>query len=195
MLILASASPTRRQLLENARLQVEVTPAQIDERGLEESFKTTREPTARLAENLAVAKAESVSKQQRDHWVIGADQTLSFGTETLHKPANMTDAANQLRHLRNATHELTSAVAIARNGHSVWTHTDQARLTMRDFSEDELQQVLMLEGEALLGSVGSYRLEGASIRLFERIEGDYFTILGLPLLPLLHALRTHTAAD
>lgn len=191
MLILASASPTRRQLIENTGFEVLAIPAQLDERGIEESHSEAGKPSAQLAEHLARAKAESVAQLHPDALVIGADQTLDFEGETLHKPADLANAAVQLRRLRDATHTLTSAVALVRNGACVWSHTETAQLTMRDFSEAELQEILTLEGDAVLGSVGAYRLEGASIRLFDEIDGDYFTILGLPLLPLLQALRTY----
>lgn len=114
-----------------------------------------------------------------------------WGGETLHKPVDMVEAARQLDRLRGKTHHLHSAVALARDGEVLWSQVETARLTMLDFSAAERDAVLALEGPDVLGSVGAYRLEGPSIRLFERIEGDYFTILGLPLLPLLAALRQH----
>jgi septum formation protein len=123
--------------------------------------------------------------------VVGADQVLAVEGALLHKPADMQAARIQLDRLRGRTHSLFSGLALARGGRVLWSGAERADLTMRDFSDDERDRVLELEGSSLLGSVGSYRLEGPSIRLFEHIDGDYSTILGLPLLPLLEALRRH----
>ena len=127
--------------------------------------------------------------------VIGADQTLALGLELLHKPENRADAAAQLDHLRGKTHRLHAAVTLVRDGALLWSDMQSAELTMRDFSPEERDMVLYLEGDDVLGSVGGYRLEGPSIRLFETVTGDYFTILGLPLLPLLAALRDFAPAQ
>jgi septum formation protein len=121
--------------------------------------------------------------------VIGADQTLSLGTELLHKPVNRADAALQLDRLKGKTHRLHAAVTLVQHDVLLWSDIQTAELTMREFTDDDRDDVLAREGEAILSSVGGYRLEGPSIRLFEAISGDYFTILGLPLLPLLAALR------
>jgi len=123
--------------------------------------------------------------------VIGADQVLALGDARFHKPADLGEARMQLRALRGRTHALHSGIALVRNGTMLWSEVETAKLTMREFADAELDAVLADEGEAALSSVGGYRLEGPSIRLFETISGDYFTILGLPLLVLLAALRTY----
>ncbi len=215
MLILASKSAARNALLVGAGLRFESSPAQIDERGLEADVLGKGGDAREVARRLAEAKAVAVSAGRIGAVVIGADQVLAltdrpasgatplptspasgevpteFGVSILHKPQDMEGAAAQLDRLAGRTHWLHSGIALARNGDVVWSAVETAALTMRAFSVDERDAVLGLEGEAVLGSVGSYRLEGPSIRLFERIEGDYFTILGLPLLPLLAALRLH----
>lgn len=189
MLILASNSPTRKALLDQAGLRFTVQPARIDERALENEAIALGADGRDVALLLAHRKAESVSLAHPGHWVIGADQTLALGAELLHKPADRDLAAAQLDHLRGKTHRLHAGVSLARDGVSLWSDVQTAELTMRDFSAEERDAVLEREGDAILGSVGSYRLEGPSIRLFETVSGDYFTILGLPLLPLLAALR------
>ena len=191
MLILASSSLTRKALLQQAGLAFEVLPAVLDERALETEALAAGADGRDVALLLAERKAEAVSKAHPEAIVIGADQTLTLGAELLHKPASRSDAAAQLDHLRGKTHRLHAAVALAKQGVPLWSDLQTAELTMRDFSDAEREAVLDLEGEAILSSVGAYRLEGPSIRLFETVSGDYFTILGLPLLPLLAALRDH----
>jgi septum formation protein len=189
MLILASQSQTRKALLEQAGLVFTTTPATIDERGLETGVIEAGGDGRDVALLLAQRKAMAGAVNHVQGVVIGADQTLSLGTELLHKPANRAGAIAQLEHLKGKTHRLHAAVALVRDGQLVWSDVQTAELTMRDFSSDELNDVLAREGDAVLASVGGYRLEGPSIRLFETVAGDYFTILGLPLLPLLAALR------
>lgn len=189
MLILASASPTRKSLMEKASFSFSVVPASIDERALEARAVEAGADGRDLAGLLAKAKAEAVSILYPDAYVIGADQTLALGTELLHKPASREDAARQLDHLAGKTHRLHAAVALMRNGELLWSDIETAELTMRQFTPEERDLVLDLEADAALTAVGGYRLEGPSIRLFETITGDYFTILGLPLLPLIGALR------
>lgn len=189
MLILASASPTRKSLMEKASFSFMVVPASVDERALEAQALEAGADGRDLAGLLARAKAEAVSKRHPDAYVIGADQTLALGTELLHKPSSREDAARQLDHLAGKTHRLHAAVALVRNGELLWSDIETAELTMRHFEPEERDLVLDLEGSAALTAVGGYRLEGPSIRLFETITGDYFTILGLPLLPLIGALR------
>lgn len=205
MLILASQSQSRRALLAGAGLRFETSPAQIDERALEAEVLGKGGDALAVAQKLAEAKALTVSANHGGAVVIGADQVLAEADgplpgsptrgevkkEILHKPADMADAATQLDRLRGRTHYLHSGVALVRDGAVLWSSVESAALTMRDFSPAERDIVLALEGEAVLGSVGGYRLEGPSIRLFSQVEGDYFTILGLPLLPLLAALRLH----
>ena len=189
MLILASNSATRKALLAGAGLRFEASPAQIDERALEATL--LGKAAEAIARELAEAKALDVSARNRGATVIGGDQVLAFAGELLHKPADLAAARDQLDRLRGQLHHLHCGVALARDGVLLWSQTHSARLLMRDFSDAERDEVLALEGEAVLGSVGAYRLEGPSVRLFAAIEGDYFTILGLPLLPLLTALRLH----
>ncbi len=189
MLILASTSATRKALLDKAGLRFDIRPASIDERSIEAEAFDAGADARDIALILARRKAEAVSALCPGALVIGADQTLALGLELLHKPANRTAAAEQLDRLRGKTHRLHAAVALVRDGEFLWSDAQTAELTMRDFSPEERDAVLDLEGEQVLGSVGGYRLEGPSIRLFETVVGDYFTILGLPLLPLLAALR------
>ncbi len=189
MLILASSSTTRKVLLDKAGLRFTIMPADIDERTIEAEAIASGADGRDVALLLAQRKAEAVSAQNPGAMVIGADQTLALGLELLHKPKTRADAAIQLDHLRGKTHRLHAAVTLVRDGALLWSDMQTAELTMRSFSEDERDVVLDMEGDLLLDSVGAYRLEGPSIRLFETVVGDYFTILGLPLLPLLAALR------
>ncbi len=191
MLILASKSATRQALLSGAGLRFETSPAQIDERVLEADVLGKGGDARAVARSLAAAKALAVSANHPQAVVIGADQVLAFCKELLHKPTSLAEAARQLDRLNGETHHLHAGIALARGGAVLWSAVESATLVMRRFTEAERDAILALEGDAVLGSVGAYRLEGPSVRLFERIEGDYFTILGLPLLPLLAALREH----
>lgn len=191
MLILASQSSARKALLAGAGLRFGTTRADIDERALEDAVRASGADAAGVALALAEAKAKAVSQDQNSAFVIGADQTLALDQELLHKPADRGEAARQLDRLRGRSHQLHAAVALAQNGRTLWSGVETATLTLRNFSEAERDDVLDREGEAILDCVGSYRLEGPSIRLFAQVDGDYFTILGLPLLPLLAALRDH----
>jgi len=191
MLILASKSTARNALLAGAGLRFATSPARIDERALEARELGKGATILELARTLAEAKALAVAAGNPGATVIGADQLLALGTELLHKPTDLAAASGQLERLAGRTHSLIAGVALAQEGQIVWSYVDTATLTMRDVSAREREQILALEGDRILDSVGAYRLEGPSIRLFDRIEGDYFTILGLPLLPLLAALRTH----
>jgi septum formation protein len=187
--VLASASRARRELLAAAGVAFTVEPADVDEPALRRSLGPETAP-AEVADVLARAKAEDVGKRHRDGLVIGADQVLAFGGEVLSKPGDAAGARATLTKLRGKTHELISAVAFAEDGRITFTHTATARLTMRDFSEAFLEEYLVRAGDRVGQSVGAYELEGLGVQLFERIEGDYFTILGLPLLPVLAELRT-----
>lgn len=189
MLILASQSATRKALLEQAGLRFSTVPASVDERRLETAAIANGGGGREVALLLAQEKAAAVAQHHPGAIVIGADQTLSLGTELLHKPSDRAGAAAQLDHLRGKTHRLHAAVALVRDGLLLWSDVQVAELTLRDFSAAERDDVLNREGDAVMASVGGYRLEGPSIRLFETVAGDYFTILGLPLLPLLAALR------
>lgn len=191
MLILASKSPARAALLAGAGIRFETCPAAIDERTVEADALGKGIDAPNVARALAEAKALDVARTRPGALVVGADQVLALGADLLHKPEDMAAAALQLEKLRGRVHQLHAGVALARDSDLLWSDVETAELVMRSFSDDERDRVLALEGGAILGSVGAYRLEGPSIRLFEQIRGDYFTILGLPLLPLLAALRSH----
>jgi nucleoside triphosphate pyrophosphatase len=186
-LVLASRSDIRGKMLAAAGLRFEIRPAPVVERALEARMQAPDAVAA--ARLLAHAKANAVAAMLPGRLVLGADQTLARGEERFSKPSDLAAAAVQLRALRGRTHELHSALALVRDGDVLFSHVDTARLTMRDFSDDFLERYLDLAGEAALASVGAYQLESIGIHLFERVEGDYFTILGLPLLPLLGFLR------
>ena len=186
-LVIASKSAVRRAVLEAAGIPLEVRPAEIDERGIE-----ARTPTAgpgEVASLLAREKARAVARTMPDRLVLGADQTLALGTRRFSKPVDRAAAREQLRALRGQTHELHSAVAVVRDDTVLYDRVEVARLTMRAFSEEFLDRYIDATGGAVTASVGGYQLERTGIHLFSRIEGDHFTVLGLPLLPLLEFLR------
>lgn len=190
-LCLASTSATRRVLLEATGIPVATQAPQVDERAVEAAMRAA-DPSidgAGLASALAKAKALAVSGVRRDSLVVGADQTLALGAELLHKPASRADAAAQIARMAGRTHILVSAVAIAREGALVATFSEAARLTMRPLAPEAIDRYLDLAGESALASVGGYQLEGLGAHLFEEVEGDHTTILGLPVRPLLAALR------
>ncbi|MDI1346841.1 MAG: Maf family protein [Pseudolabrys sp.] len=192
-LVLASKSDIRGKILAAAGLRFGIRPAQIDERAVE--AKAGSLDAAGAAALLARAKADAVAATQAGHLVLGADQTLALGTERFSKPADRAEAARQLRALRGKTHALHSALALVCDGKVLFEMVDTAQLTMRDFSDRFLDDYLDMAGDTALASVGGYQLEGIGIHLFEKIEGDYFTILGLPLLPLLAYLRQSGFVD
>ncbi|HEY5166421.1 MAG TPA: Maf family protein [Pseudolabrys sp.] len=192
-LVLASKSDIRGKILAAAGLRFEIRPAQLDERAVE--AKAGALEAAHAASVLARAKADAVAASLSGRVVLGADQTLALGSERFSKPANRAAAAQQLRRLRGKTHALHTALALVRDGAVLFDYVDTARLTMRDVSDRFLDDYLDMAGDAALGSVGGYQLEGIGIHLFERVAGDYFTILGLPLLPLLAFLRQNDFVD
>jgi septum formation protein len=194
-IILASNSPHRRTLLENAGLEFSVEKPDIDERAVEAALAGSGATPEDVAAVLAAAKAVAVSERHPEALVIGSDQTLSLGGELLHKPADMEAARRQLLSLSGKTHQLSSAAVLAGQGAAIWRHTSVAHITMRKLDPAYVGRYLSEVGEAALGSVGCYQIEGRGVRLFEKIEGDFFTIVGLPLLPLLAALRQHGAID
>jgi len=194
-IILASTSPFRRQLLENAGLKVEPVAPEVDERAVEEALEGSDVNPEDVAQILAEAKAVEVSERYPDRWIIGGDQTLSLGDEVFHKPKDMEGARRHLLALSGKTHQLNSGVVLARNGETVWRHVSIARMTMRPLDPAFIGRHLARVGDVALKSVGAYQVEGEGIQLFEKIDGDYFTIVGLPLLPLLAKLRELKVID
>src|SRR5215475_8939215 len=192
-LVLASKSDIRGKMLAAAGLRFEIRPSQIDERVVEVESGVVE--AAAIARHLARAKAEAVAISLPGRLVLGADQTLAIGVKRLRKPADRAEAAEQLRTLRGTTHELHSALALLRDDEMLFSCIDTARLTMRDFSDRFLDDYLDMAADTVMSTVGGYQLEGIGIHLFERVEGDYFTILGLPLLPLLGFLRQNKFLD
>jgi septum formation protein len=186
-LVLASRSAARRTMLEAAGIPIAIAPADIDERGVESRAAPTSASEAALL--LAREKARIVAVRLPGHFVVGADQTLALGRARFTKPTDRTAAFEQLRTLSARTHELHSAVAVARDGRVIFSHADIAKLSMRALSDRFLESYLDAAGNDVHHSVGAYQLEKLGAQLFERIEGDYFTILGLPLLQLLAFLR------
>lgn len=194
-IILASASPIRRSLLANAGVTFTVDTARIDERQVEAELPAGHRPPDALALALAEAKARDVSARHPGAVVIGCDQTLSFRGEVLHKCFDRAAARERLMAMAGATHELNSAFALVRDGALIDQHVAIARLTMRPFGDAFIDTYLDQAGGDVLASVAAYQIEGRGIQLFEAIDGDYFTIAGLPLLPLLAALRDLGAID
>ena len=194
-LILASQSPFRRMLMENAGLAFSAEAAAIDERAVEAALSERNPTPPEVAAALAVEKAQGVAGRNPGALVIGSDQTLSLEGRVFHKPADMAEAKSHLLSMSGRTHELNCGVALVRDGETLWNHVSIARLTMRSLSEDFVDRHLARVGTRVLASVGAYQLEGEGVQLFERIDGDYFTILGLPLLPLLAKLRNLGAID
>jgi septum formation protein len=187
-LILASQSHARQTLLANAGIDFEAVPAELDERAIQQASGLSA--PGEVAALLACEKALVVSSQQPGRFVVGADQTLALGSRLFSKPASRAQAAEQLRALAGHRHELHSAVAVAHDGKILFENVAVARMTMRRLGVADMEAYLDQAGEAVTSSVGAYQLEGLGVHLFERIEGDHFTILGLPLLPLLAFLRS-----
>lgn len=186
-LILASKSAARRAMLTDAAVPFTVQVADVDEEAIK--VRLADHDAAELAVELARAKALAVSRHDADAWVLGADQTLAFDGGLVSKAKSLAAARERLSAMRGRPHQLHSGAALAHNGQVVWSGADTATLTMRDFSDAFLDAYLTTEGEGLLACVGSYRLEGMGAQLFDRVEGDYFTVLGLPLWPVLAELR------
>jgi septum formation protein len=187
-LVLASQSRARKMLLANAGLAFEALPADIDERAIQRNAKVTA--PGEIAGLLAREKALWVSQRRAGHYVIGADQTLALGDRLFNKPGDRAAAAAQIDALSGKTHGLHSAIAVALDGKILFETVAVARMTMRSLGDADIAAYLNAAGEVVTQSVGAYQLESLGIHLFERIEGDHFTVLGLPLLPLLGFLRS-----
>ncbi|WP_417281718.1 Maf family protein [Azospirillum himalayense] len=189
--ILASGSRTRAEMLERAGVRVTLAPAAVDEEEIKLAARAEGAPVEDVAEALAELKAQRVTRKHPGALVIGADQMLECEGRWFDKPADRDAARVQLQDLRGKTHRLVSCAVVIRDGERLWHHVDRARLTMRPFSDAFLESYLNAAGDDVLGSVGAYHLEGLGAQLFHRVDGDFFTILGLPLLPLLGFLRVH----
>ena len=189
--ILASGSAIRRQLLANAGVAFTIVPAEVDEAAIRAELTVESDcvDASHVASVLARAKAEHVSRANSGALVIGADQILALGSRLFEKPENLTEARDHLDRLRGRTHELHSAVVLAQDGQSIWGTVQSAQLTMRRFSDAFLDAYIAQAGARICSSVGAYELEGLGLQLFDTFSGDYFTILGLPMLPLLTELR------
>jgi septum formation protein len=194
-LILASASAARRAMLERAGVAFEVEVARIDERAIQAilTADNNKAEPADIAKRLAQAKAHDVSARNPGALVIGSDQVLNVGNSLLAKSTDLAGVRATLNRLRGKTHQLHSGVALAQDGDVVWSTVETASLTMRNFSDAFLEAYIAAEAEDLCASVGAYKLEGRGLQLFHSIDGDYFTILGMPLLPLLAELRARRA--
>lgn len=194
-LILASTSPSRRTMLAAAGVSFSAEAPGVDEDAVKDSLKAEAAQPAAIAETLAELKARKVSLRYPDAFVIGADQVLDCEGTMYDKPADVAAARRQLQSLRGRAHRLTASVVVARGDARLWQRTEVATLHMRPFTDAFLDGYLARVGEAACRSVGAYQLEGLGAQLFSRIEGDYFTILGLPLLPLLDFLRGHKLVE
>ncbi|MGB7335819.1 MAG: Maf-like protein [Salaquimonas sp.] len=188
-LILASKSPYRAKIMRDAGLKFDVATSDIDERAIEAPLHESDMPPADIAEVLAIAKAEDVSGRNLGALVIGSDQVLAFEDEMLHKPENMEEARRRLLMLSGKTHQLHSAVVLYLESKLVWSHVETTSIKFRKLSPEFIGHHLAGVGEKALSSVGAYQIEGEGIQLIEKITGDFFSIIGLPLLPLLAELR------
>ncbi|UXS25278.1 Maf-like protein [Agrobacterium tumefaciens] len=194
-LILASSSASRQMLMRNAGLTFSAIPADIDERALDEQLERDGASPEDVALELARAKALAVGALHPEALVLGCDQTMALGARVYHKPKTMVEAEAHLLSLSGNVHRLNSAAVLVRHGEVVWQTVSSAELGVRTLSAEFVSRHLKRVGEKALSSVGAYQLEGEGIQLFTSIEGDYFTILGLPLLPLLSKLRDMDVID
>ncbi len=187
-LILASGSSIRAELLRNAGIAFDVVVPRIDETAIKASLIPEGAKTRDIADTLAEMKARKVSQKFRSSWVIGCDQVLDLNGDILSKPTNQMDALSQLKSLRNTSHSLFSAAVIYLDGEPVWRHVGKVRLRMRNFSDAYLKTYIERNWDQIRYSVGSYQLESEGVRLFSQVEGDFFHVLGLPLLEILNFL-------
>ena len=194
-IILASSSPFRLAMLRSAGIATEPIPSQIDERAVEAAIGDAPVAPDDLARILAEAKAVEVSERHPEALVVGSDQTLSLDEEILHKAADMEEARRRLLKLSGRTHHLNSAVVVAKGGEAIWSHVAIARMSMRRLDPGFVGRYLSRVGDQALRSVGVYQIEREGIQLFDAIEGDHFTIVGMPLLPLIGELRRLGAID
>lgn len=193
MIVLASASATRAQLLKAAGVAFAIVRPHVDEDAVKQSLRAEKADAWRVADVLAQMKALKVSQSHPDALVIGCDQVLDFAGEIVSKSESLEAARALLLRLRGKQHDLLSAVVLARDGKVIWRHVEKTSLWMNAFSDAFLDAYLAAEGETLLGGVGCYQIEGRGLQLFSRIDGDYFSILGLPMLALLSTLRAQGA--
>lgn len=194
-LVLASASPFRRMLLENAGMAFQAKAADIDERAIESEVERQGSSPEEVALILAEAKARNVGQAFPDGIIIGSDQTMSLGARVYHKPRDMNEARDHLLSLSGQVHQLNSGIVLTRGRDILWRHVSSARMSVRPLHRAFIDTHLARVGTKALSSVGAYQLEGEGIQLFDNIEGDYFTILGLPMLPLLAKLRELRVID
>ena len=190
MLVLASASAVRAQLLASAGIEAEIDPAAIDEAPLKRECREIGRDAGECALLVAEAKAKTVADRHRGALILGADQILECEERWFDKPSSLAEARTQLAELNGRQHRLVTAATILRDGKSLWRAVERPVVTMRRFSDAFLERYLAAMGERVLKSVGAYELEGFGLQLMQRVEGDYFAVLGLPLLPLLAFLRT-----
>lgn len=194
-IILASASQYRITLLKNAGIEFASYPADIDERAVEKPLLESGMNAEDIAQILAQSKADDISTKNPGAWIIGCDQTLSLDGQILHKPKSMEDARRRLLALSGKTHQLNSAISLIHDNENMWSHMAISNITFRKLDPGFIGRHLASVGNIALSSVGAYQIEGLGVQLMEKIDGDFFSIMGLPLIPLLAALRSHNLID